>query len=85
MERRYIYVHVLWNVGWSDKNHYLETPLIKKNLNIINTRSYRTFSNSGHVGWRLGLPDTILEGDHPRTIPPKLVLNGQVVLEENIF
>ena len=33
------------------------------------------FSNSGHVGWRLGLSDTILEGDHPWTIPPKFDLN----------
>ena len=32
-------------------------------------------SNSGHVGWRSGLSDTILEGDHPRTIPPKFGLN----------
>ena len=32
-------------------------------------------SNSGHVGWRSGLSDTILEGDHPRTIPPKFDLN----------
>jgi hypothetical protein len=27
------------------------------------------FCNSDHVGWRSGLSDTILEGDHPRTIP----------------
>jgi hypothetical protein len=33
------------------------------------------FSNSGHVGRRSGLPDTILEGVHPRTIPPKFGLN----------
>jgi hypothetical protein len=26
-------------------------------------------SNSDHVGWRSELPDTILEGDHPPTIP----------------
>ena len=32
-------------------------------------------SNSGHVGWRSGLLDTILEGDYPRTIPPKFGLN----------
>jgi len=31
--------------------------------------------NSGHVGWRSGLSDTFLEGDHPRTIPPKFGLN----------
>jgi hypothetical protein len=29
------------------------------------------FCNSDHVGWRLGLSDAILEGDHPWTIPPK--------------
>jgi hypothetical protein len=32
------------------------------------------FSNSDHVGWRSGPPDTILEGDHQRTIPPKFGL-----------
>ena len=32
------------------------------------------FSNSDHVGWRSGLPNTILEGDHPWTIPPKFGL-----------
>ena len=42
------------------------------------------FSDSDHVGWRSGLTDTILEGDHPRTIPPNLVLSGQAV-SENIF
>jgi hypothetical protein len=29
---------------------------------------FSIFSNSGHVGWKSGLPDTILKGDHPRTI-----------------
>ena len=32
------------------------------------------FSNSDHVGWKSGLSDTMLEGDHPRTIPPKFGL-----------
>ena len=32
------------------------------------------FSNSGHVGWRSGPPDTILEADRPWTIPPKFGL-----------
>jgi trehalose utilization protein len=27
------------------------------------------FSNSSHFEWRAGLSDTILKGDHPRTIP----------------
>jgi hypothetical protein len=34
-----------------------------------------SFSISGHVGWRARLPDTNLEGDHRRTIPPKFGLN----------
>jgi hypothetical protein len=32
------------------------------------------FSNSGHFEWRAGLSDTILKGDHPRTIPAKFAL-----------
>jgi hypothetical protein len=32
------------------------------------------FSNSSHFEWRVGLSDTILKGDHPRTIPAKFVL-----------
>jgi hypothetical protein len=39
-------------------------------------------SNSDHVGWRSKLPDTILEGDHPRTIPPKFGLKW---LQRRIF
>jgi hypothetical protein len=30
--------------------------------------------NSSHLEWRVGLSDTILKGDHPRTIPAKFVL-----------
>jgi hypothetical protein len=33
------------------------------------------FSNSDHVGWRSGLPDTILEVDRPRTTSLKFGLN----------
>jgi hypothetical protein len=32
------------------------------------------FSNSSHLEWRVGLSDTILKGDHPRTIPAKIAL-----------
>ena len=32
------------------------------------------FSNSSHFEWRAGLSDTILKGDHPRTIPAKFAL-----------
>jgi hypothetical protein len=27
------------------------------------------FGNNSHFEWRAGLLDTILKGDHPRTIP----------------
>jgi hypothetical protein len=29
----------------------------------------------GELGWKWGSPDTILEGGHPRTIPPKFGCN----------
>jgi hypothetical protein len=29
------------------------------------------FSNGGHLGYRTGLTDTILKGDHPRIISAK--------------
>ena len=32
------------------------------------------FSNSSHFEWRVGLSDTILKGNHPRTIPAKFAL-----------
>jgi hypothetical protein len=31
-------------------------------------------SNSSHFEWRAGLSDTILKGDHPKTIPAKFAL-----------
>jgi hypothetical protein len=31
------------------------------------------FSHDGHLGYRTGLTDTILKGDHPRIISPKFV------------
>jgi hypothetical protein len=30
------------------------------------------FSNGGHLGYRMALPDTILKGDHLRIIQTKL-------------
>ena len=32
------------------------------------------FSNSSHLEWNVGLSDTILQGDHSRTIPTKFGL-----------
>jgi hypothetical protein len=32
------------------------------------------FSNSSHLEWRVGLSDTILKWDYPRTIPAKYAL-----------
>ena len=39
---------------------------------IINFHSEFNLSN---LGWKSGSPDTMLEGGHPRTIPPKFGLN----------
>ena len=47
---------------------------VKQSLVPIGPVVSDIFSNSDHVGWRSGLPDTILEGDHPRTIPTKFGL-----------
>ena len=36
---------------------------------------FSIFSRGGHLGWWAGSSDTILKGDHPRTIPAKFGLN----------
>jgi hypothetical protein len=33
------------------------------------------FKLGGHLGWKSGSPDTILEGGHPRIIPQKFGCN----------
>ena len=43
------------------------------------------FCNSGHLGYRTALMDTILKGDHLRIISESLVEIASVVSEENIF
>jgi hypothetical protein len=43
------------------------------------------FSNGGHLGYRTALPDTILKGDHLRTIQTKLGEIGIVVSNKKIF
>jgi hypothetical protein len=42
-------------------------------LNFIPPFFY--FQLGGHLGWKSGSPDTISEGGHPRTIPPKFGCN----------
>jgi hypothetical protein len=37
----------------------------------LKTKEFSIFSNNSHFAWRSGLSDTILKGDHPRTIPSK--------------
>ena len=53
-----------------------------KKIKISST--FSVFSNSGHVGWMSGLPDTILKGGHQRT-KQSLVPIGPVVSEMKIF
>ena len=45
--------------------------VIKQNLT---TKEISICSNSSHFEWRAGLSDTILKGDHTRTIPVKFAL-----------
>ena len=40
----------------------------------MTTKEISIFSNSSHFEWRAGLLDTILKGNHPRTIPAKFAL-----------
>ena len=40
----------------------------------MTTKEISIFSNSSHFEWRAGLSDTILKGNHPRTIPAKFAL-----------
>jgi len=40
----------------------------------MTTKEISIFSNSSHFEWRAGLSDTLLKGDHPRTIPDKFAL-----------
>ena len=40
----------------------------------MTTKEISIFSNSSHFEWRVGLSNTILKGDHPRTIPAKFAL-----------
>ena len=40
----------------------------------MTTKEISIFSNSSHFEWRAGLSDTLLKGDHSRTIPAKFAL-----------
>ena len=40
----------------------------------MTTNEISIFSNSSHFEWRAGLSDTLLKGDHTRTIPAKFGL-----------
>jgi hypothetical protein len=56
----------------------------------LTTKEISILSNSSHFEWRAGLSDTILKGDHPRTIPAKfalieisLVVNFRFITNQN--
>jgi hypothetical protein len=40
----------------------------------MTTKEISIFSNSSHFEWMAELSDTLLEGDHTRTIPAKFVI-----------
>ena len=52
---------------------------------MIFLADFSIFSHGGHLGWRAGSSDATFKGDHPRTIPQKFGLIGQVISEEKIF
>ena len=49
-------------------------PVVSEMKIFLISSPFFILSNTDHVGWRSGLSDTILERDHPRTIPPKFGL-----------
>ena len=62
-------------IQWLSKQSLVPIGPVVSEMKIFKISSpFFIFSNSDHVGWRSGLPDTILEGDHLRTIPPKFGL-----------
>jgi hypothetical protein len=42
---------------------------------LIASPFFLFFKLGGHLGWKSGSQDTILEGGHPRTSPPKFGCN----------
>jgi hypothetical protein len=60
------------------KNHKPPSPTFKLNGRSLKQQwtieEISIFCNSSHLEWRMGLSDTILKGDHPRTILVKFAL-----------
>jgi hypothetical protein len=50
-------------------SHDLFIPFVIKQK--MTTKEISIFSNSSHFEWRVGLSDTLLKGDHSRTIPAR--------------
>jgi hypothetical protein len=44
-------------------------------LPILTDYANKKGGMNGHLGWKSGSPDTILEGGHPRIIPQKFGCN----------
>jgi hypothetical protein len=73
-------------LGFFGKKYF--NALADRKKKIIKTikisSNFSVFSNSGHVGWISGLPNTILKGGLQRT-KQSVVPIGQVVSEIKIF
>ena len=77
--------HLGWRVGSSDTTFKrglpedLSLPSLVQIGSVVSEEKifkeffaeFSIFSHGGHLGWRAGSSDTILKGDHPRTIPAK--------------
>jgi hypothetical protein len=57
---------------WPTFKIMCNTPILIKQK--MTNKEISIFSNSSHFERRAGLSDTILKGDHPRTIPAKFAL-----------
>jgi hypothetical protein len=51
----------------------------------LTTKEISILSNSSHFEWGAGLSDTLLKGDHPRTIPAKFALMMAAVTKNRNF
>jgi hypothetical protein len=73
--------------GWSPSKIVSDSPDLQPTWSLllkIKKGRCSVFSNSGHVGWMSGLPDTILKGGHQRT-KQSLVPIDPVFSEMKIF
>ena len=70
-------IDVIWRLPvWNVKiRYYLASCTLQVWYNLTKISFQGKLLNYLFIGWKSGSPDTILEGSHPRTIPPKFGCN----------